>query len=105
MRFWQPGPSCCISSCPTAEVYLAPLRALVNLHSLDISNCTKVTDVAPLGALLSLQSLTMNVCPEVRDLAPLGALLSLQSLNTDGYCLPWSPDEPAEPQHELRRHA
>jgi hypothetical protein len=60
---------------------LAPLRGLVNLHSLNIRSC-KMSDLAPLGALVNLQSLDISFCKEVSDLAPLGALVNLKSLVT-----------------------
>jgi hypothetical protein len=52
---------------------LAPLTALVNLQSLNMSYCKAVSDLAPLVALVNLQSLNMTVCSKAADLAPLGA--------------------------------
>jgi hypothetical protein len=64
--------------CPLSN--LAPLAALANLQSLDISRCAFVSDLAPLRAMLNLQSLNMSSCTAVSDLAPLAALVKLQSL-------------------------
>jgi hypothetical protein len=64
---------------------LTPLRALVNLQSLDISvtisEFSSVSDLAPLAALLNLQSLDIGFCSSVSDLVPLAPLVNLQSLD------------------------
>ncbi|KAG1655768.1 hypothetical protein FOA52_008475 [Chlamydomonas sp. UWO 241] len=59
---------------------LAPLRALLSLRGLDMSDC-EASDVVPLGALMNLQTLKITDCLDLSDLAPLGALLRLQSLD------------------------
>jgi hypothetical protein len=41
---------------------LAPLAAMANLQSLDMSWCCRVSDLAPLAALVKLQSLIMVGC-------------------------------------------
>jgi hypothetical protein len=61
-----------------------PLRALVELQSLGMRECVRVSDLMALGAMVKLQSLDMSGCRSVSDLAPLTALVNLQRLKIGG---------------------
>lgn len=93
---------------------LAPLQALTNLHSLDLSG-TQIADLVPLQALTNLQWLRLDNT-QVADLAPLQALTNLQILRLRGtrvidftplaglkHCTVTMPDGPQMPAPEAAR--
>lgn len=61
---------------------LAPLTALVNLRTLNISD-TQVSDLTPLTGLVNLKWLNCCATP-VRDLTPISNLVNLQTLRAVG---------------------
>jgi Leucine-rich repeat (LRR) protein len=57
------------------------LSSLINLQSLDLSNCTSLTDLNVLSGLLNLQSLNLSWCPPKTDISGLSGLLNLRTLD------------------------
>jgi len=59
---------------------LDPLRRLINLKGLELTDSTKFSSLDGLEVLTKLQSLTLSNCPVKIDLAPLSACKELRSL-------------------------
>ena len=60
---------------------LTPLAHLPALTTLNLSGCSQLTDLTPLANLPALTTLDLSGCPQITDLSPLANLPALTSLN------------------------
>jgi len=53
----------------------------INLETLDLSQCTYITDISPLSSLTKLKSLQLRGCTKIIDISPLSSLRELEMLD------------------------
>ena len=58
---------------------------LVNLEKLDLGR-TKVSDISPLKDLVNLKQLTLSEFDWISDISPLSTLVNLKELDLGYYC-------------------
>lgn len=63
---------------------LEGFQCFTSLTALNLSNCSKITDLSPLAQLAQLTSLNLSGCNQIADITPLTNLKGLTSLNLSG---------------------
>lgn len=73
-----------LASLPSSSTSTSPSKKLSNLSALNLTCCTKLTDLSPLAACSRLTYLNLAYCSSLTDLSPLTGCLMLVELDLSG---------------------